>query len=93
MEDEKYSMEDVATLSRIRTRSKRLATDLTSFAVKFGDISLKAEGMLNKELDELKLDVEEAKQLLHDFCEKLDDLNSNVESEYSLTFEDLLKRS
>lgn len=94
MEDNnKYDIEDVATLSKLKSRSRRLAIDLTSFASKFENISSRAEGMLEKELVELELDVKAVKQMLHDFCEELDDLNTNVEAEYSLTFEDLLKKS
>lgn len=93
MEDNKYDIDDVVTLSKIRTRSKRLATDLTSFALKFEDVSSRADDMLARELDELKLDVTEVKSLLTEFCEELDKVSSNVEVEYRLTFDDLLKKS
>ena len=91
MEDNNYSISHVMMVSRVKTRARRLATDLADFTSKFNEISLRAEGMLNKELDECELDVMQVKNLLLDFYKELDELNKNVETEYSLAFEDLIK--
>ena len=86
-----YTIEDVVRLSKVKSKTRRLVRNLNKAIEIFEKLGTQAEEMLANELQTMELDSAKSKELIIEFSKELEKFNEEIETEYDVNYEDILK--
>lgn len=86
-----YSIDDVMELSKVKAKTRRLVRNLSKTIEIFEKLGAQAEEMLINECETMTFDSAKSKELIIEFSKKLEKIHEDIETEYNINYEDILK--